>query len=109
MAEKRSRASWSSDFVNKTFLDACIEELTNNGREGSGLKSTSWNTIAEKLKKEHDFVVEKKQMKYRYDYLKSKYAVWLKLKNKTGNLYNPVTNTFQMTDEEWKAEAKVIF
>lgn len=109
MAEKRSRASWSSDFVNKTFLDACIEELTNNGQEGSGLKSTSWNTIAEKLKKEHDFVVDKKQMKYRYDYLKSKYAVWLKLKNKTGNLYNPVTNTFQMTDEEWKAEAKVIF
>ncbi|XP_023762570.2 uncharacterized protein LOC111911023 [Lactuca sativa] len=107
MAEKRSRASWSSDFVNKTFLDACIQELTSNGREGSGLKGTSWNTIAKKLKKEHDFVVDKKQMKYRYDYLKSKYAVWLKLKNKTGNLYNPITNTFQMTDEEWKAEAKL--
>ncbi|KAL7610368.1 hypothetical protein Lser_V15G14500 [Lactuca serriola] len=94
MAEKRSRASWSSDFVNKTFLDACIEELTSNGREGSGLK-------------EHGFVVDKKQMKYHYDYLKSKYAVWLKLKNKTRNLYNLITNTFQMTDEEWKAEAKL--
>ncbi|KAL7593318.1 hypothetical protein Lser_V15G34879 [Lactuca serriola] len=46
-------------------------------------------------------------MKYRYYYLKSKYAIWLKLKNKTRNLYNPVTNTFQMTDEEWKAEVKL--
>ena len=60
MAEKRSRASWSSDFVNKTFLGACIQELTSNGREGSCLKGTSWNTIAEKLKKEHEFVVDKK-------------------------------------------------
>ncbi|KAL7584235.1 hypothetical protein Lser_V15G46219 [Lactuca serriola] len=107
MTEKRSRASWSSDFVNKTFLDACIEELTNNGREGSGPKGTSWNTIVEKLKKEHDFVVDKKQMKYHYDYLKSKYGVWMKLKNKTRNVYNSITNTFQMTDEEWKAEAKL--
>ncbi|KAL7615721.1 hypothetical protein Lser_V15G03658 [Lactuca serriola] len=46
-------------------------------------------------------------MKYRYDYLRSKYAVWLKLKKKTGNVYNSITNTFQMTDEEWKAEVKL--
>ena len=94
MAEKRHRA--------------CIHEVTTNGREGGGLKGSSWNAVAEKLKNEHGFVVEKKQMKYRYDYLKAKYYVWLKLKNKTGNLYNPITNTFHMIDEEWEAEAKVL-
>ncbi|XP_023765942.1 uncharacterized protein LOC111914433 [Lactuca sativa] len=46
-------------------------------------------------------------MKNRYNYLKAKYAVWLKLKNKTGNLYNLVTNSFNMTNEEWEAEAKL--
>ena len=63
--------------------------------------------VAEKLKTDHNFIVEKKQMKNRYDYLKAKYEVWLKLKNKKGNIYNPITNSFNMTNEEWEAEAKV--
>ena len=33
----------------KTFLDACIHELTTNGREGSGLKTSSWKIVREKL------------------------------------------------------------
>ena len=107
MADKRIRVSWKSELVDKTFLEACIQELTSNGREGSGLKASSWAVVAEKLKTDHNFIVDKKQMKNRYDYLKAKYAVWLKLKNKTGNIYNPVTNSFNMTNEEWEAEAKV--
>lgn len=107
MTDKRTRVSWKSELVDKTFLEACIQELTSNGREGSGLKASSWAVVAEKLKTYHNFVVDKKQMKNRYDYLKAKYAVWLKLKNKTGNIYNPVTNSFNMTNEEWEAEAKV--
>ncbi|XP_023748664.2 L10-interacting MYB domain-containing protein-like [Lactuca sativa] len=107
MADKRIRVSWKSELVDKTFLEACIQELTSNGREGSGLKASSWAMVAEKLKTDHNFIVDKKQMKNRYDYLKAKYAVWLKLKNKTGNIYNPVTNSFNMTNEEWEAEAKL--
>ncbi|XP_052624812.1 uncharacterized protein LOC111888675 [Lactuca sativa] len=107
MADKRIRVSWKSELVDKTFLEACIQELTSNGREGSGLKESSWAVVAEKLKTDHNFIVDKKQMKNRYDYLKAKYAVWLKLKNKTGNIYNPVTNSFNMTNEEWEAEAKL--
>ncbi|XP_023728349.1 uncharacterized protein LOC111876058 [Lactuca sativa] len=91
----------------KHFLEACIHELTSNGREDSGLKTSSWTVVTEKLKKYHNFVVDKKQMKNQYNYLKAKYAVWLKLKNKTGNLYNPVTDSFNMTNEEWEAEAKL--
>ncbi|CAI9268818.1 unnamed protein product [Lactuca saligna] len=76
-------------------------------KELGGLKASSWAVVAEKLKTGHNFVVEKKQMKNRYNYLKAKYAVWLKLKNKIGNIYDPVTNSFTMTNEEWEAEAKV--
>ncbi|KAI3739191.1 hypothetical protein L2E82_29590 [Cichorium intybus] len=45
-------------------------------------------------------------MKNQYDYLSGKYAVWVKLKNRTGNIYDPITNTFNLTDEEWELEAK---
>ncbi|XP_023745610.2 uncharacterized protein LOC111893758 [Lactuca sativa] len=107
MTDKRIRVSWKSELVDKTFLQACIQELTSNGGEGSGLKASSWAVLAEKLKTNHNFIVDKKQMKNRYDYLKAKYAVWLKLKNKIGNIYNPVKNSFNMTNEEWEAEAKL--
>jgi len=69
--------------VNKSFLEACIYEVTIRGREGSGFKAISWDAVGKKLKAEHDFYVEKSQMKTRYTYLKQKYAVWLKIKNKT--------------------------
>ncbi|XP_035829961.1 uncharacterized protein LOC118479516 [Helianthus annuus] len=45
-------------------------------------------------------------MKNRYDYTKSKFAAWLKLKSKTGNVYDPITNTFNLLEEEWQTEIK---
>ncbi|CAH9140541.1 unnamed protein product, partial [Cuscuta epithymum] len=45
-------------------------------------------------------------MKNHYDYLKGKYGAWLLLKNKTGNVYDPSTNTFNLTPEEWEIEIK---
>ncbi|GKC39991.1 hypothetical protein Tco_1052375 [Tanacetum coccineum] len=45
-------------------------------------------------------------MKNHHDYLKGKYGAWLLLRNKTGNVYDPSTNTFNLTDEEWEIEMK---
>ncbi|KAJ0587225.1 putative Myb/SANT-like domain-containing protein [Helianthus annuus] len=106
MSQRRGRISWKQESVDKTFLEACIVEVTLHGREGSSLKQSSWKNVAEKLKTEHNFIADQKQMKNRYDYLKSKFAAWSKLKNKTGNVYNPVTNTFNLSEEEWQLEIK---
>ncbi|XP_023738324.1 uncharacterized protein LOC111886317 [Lactuca sativa] len=87
MAEKRPRINWKQiEGVEKTFLEACIHEITTYRREGSSLKASSWKNVAERLKTEYNFVVDQKQMKNRYDYLKAKFGAWLKLKNKIGNL-----------------------
>ncbi|KAJ9557833.1 hypothetical protein OSB04_012447 [Centaurea solstitialis] len=43
-------------------------------------------------------------MRNHFDYLKGKYGAWLKLKNKTGNIYDPSTNTFNLTPEKWEVE-----
>ncbi|KAK9079613.1 hypothetical protein SSX86_001286 [Deinandra increscens subsp. villosa] len=103
MVQKRVRASWTP-VVDKTFLEACIHEVTIHGRDG--FKPVSWRAIAEKLKNEHTFVVDQKKMRNHYDYLKGKYTAWSKLKNKTGNVYNPVTNMFTLSEEEWQLEIK---
>ncbi|KAK1402045.1 hypothetical protein POM88_001650 [Heracleum sosnowskyi] len=40
-------------------------------------------------------------MRNRYDYLRNRYVAWCQLKSKTGNHYNPVTNSFNFIEEEW--------
>ncbi|XP_076916633.1 L10-interacting MYB domain-containing protein-like [Bidens hawaiensis] len=100
------RINWKQEGVEKTFLEACIHELTVNGREGGNLKTLSWKNISEKLKMQHNFIVEQKQMRNRYDYLKGRFSAWRKLKNKTGNIYNAVTNMFNLSEEEWQLKMK---
>lgn len=100
MSQKRTRVTWKQDCLVKSFLEACIHEVTTYGRFGSSLKATSWKAVADRLKTEHNFIVDQKQIKNQYNYLRGKYVVWVKLKNKTGNIYNPITNTFNLTDEE---------
>ncbi|KAL4577178.1 hypothetical protein LXL04_013282 [Taraxacum kok-saghyz] len=106
MSQKKPRVIWK-ECADKTFLEACIHELTTNGRDGSGFKASSWKIVAEKLKSEHGLLVDQKQMKNHYDCFKAKYVACVKLKNKTGNIYNPITNSFNMTDEEWEMEGKL--
>ncbi|GKB30890.1 hypothetical protein Tco_0870291 [Tanacetum coccineum] len=43
-------------------------------------------------------------MKNHYDYLTTKYTAWLSLRNKTDNIYDVSTNTFNLSEEEWKLE-----
>ncbi|KAL6579796.1 hypothetical protein OROMI_007820 [Orobanche minor] len=45
-------------------------------------------------------------MRNRYDYLRSRYVAWCRLKSKTGNHYDPTTNTFNFTNQEWDQLAK---
>ncbi|KAL8196709.1 hypothetical protein R6Q57_024575 [Mikania cordata] len=105
MKPKRSRISWKQEGVEKTFLETCVHELTLHGREG-GSKALSWKRAAEKLQLEHKFIADLNQMKNHYDYLKAKFTVWTKLKNKTGNLYDPITNMFNLSEEDWQLEIK---
>ncbi|XP_024989444.1 protein lava lamp-like [Cynara cardunculus var. scolymus] len=103
---KKPRIYWRKEIVVKTFLEACIQEVALNGREGGSLKPVSWKNVAETLKMTHNFIVEQRQMKNHYDYLKGKFGAWSKLKNKTGDVYDPLTNTFNLTEEEWQIEMK---
>lgn len=77
---KRRRINWKKESVVQTFLEACIHEITIHGREGTSLKARSWKNVAEMLKNKHNFIVDQKQMKNHYDYLKAKYNAWLRQK-----------------------------
>ncbi|GJZ70206.1 Myb/SANT-like domain-containing protein [Tanacetum coccineum] len=90
--------------VVKTFLEACIHAIALDGREGVSLKVLSWKKVAKALKDNHNFEADLKQMRNHFDYMKIKYGAWLSLKNRTGNIYDESTNTFNLTEEEWELE-----
>ncbi|XP_074342589.1 L10-interacting MYB domain-containing protein-like [Apium graveolens] len=100
-SQKTLRTYWKDDNLTKTFLEACIHEVTTCGRQGSSLKPYSWDNVGEVLMKMHCFKVDQRQMRNRYDYLRNRYAAWCDLKAKTGNYYDPTTNTFNFTEQEW--------
>ena len=92
MGEKHQ---WTNDQI-KCLLESCIEEVNTLGRKGLSLHKDSWNKVGRVLKENFGVDLTQKQMKNSYDNLKAKYTGWIYLKNKTGNLYNPQTNTFNL-------------
>ena len=108
MPPKKSRMKWKEEW-SKMFLEACIHEVNTYGLQGSGPKPSSWKTVAEKLHKEHPLpLLDQKQLRNHWDYLKGKYQAWVKLKNRTGNIYDPTKNEFNLTEAEWEFETQVI-
>ncbi|KAK1401587.1 hypothetical protein POM88_001192 [Heracleum sosnowskyi] len=99
--QKKKRISWKDEALNKTFLEACIHEVTINGRQGTSLQPQSWIKVGEILKNKHSFDVSSRKMRNRYHYIKFRYSAWCLLKSKTRNHYDPTTNKFNFTDAEW--------
>ncbi|KAJ9561941.1 hypothetical protein OSB04_007101 [Centaurea solstitialis] len=93
---KRTRISCKNMVVVKMFLKTCIFEIALNGKERGSQKSNSWKKVSETLK---TFIILK-LIRSKY----GKYGAWLKLKNKTGNVYDPSTNSFNLTTEQWELE-----
>ena len=88
-------------------MDTCIEEVESVGRKGLSLQKDSWIRLGRVLKEKFGVDLSQKQMKNAYDNLKAKYTGWVYLKNKTGNIYNSQTNTFNLRVEEWDDFKKV--
>lgn len=48
-------------------------------------------------------MLKKKQIKNDWVYIKKKkYSTWIKMTKVTGHCYNPVTQTFDWSDERWE-------
>ncbi|KAL4590011.1 hypothetical protein LXL04_002929 [Taraxacum kok-saghyz] len=93
------KITWSQEQL-KCLLETCIEEVNKVGRKGLSMHKDSWTKLGSVLKERFGMELSQKQMKNCYDNLKAKYVGWAYLKNKTGNLYNPQTNMFNLTMEE---------
>nr|GFA63382.1 myb/SANT-like domain, Harbinger transposase-derived nuclease domain protein [Tanacetum cinerariifolium] len=101
MKGPKQRKFWSDEMI-KVLLDKCIKEMNSTGRNGTSLHKQSWARLGWVFKEKFNIDFNQKDIKNGFDNLKAKYFGWLYLKNKTGNLYNPDTKMFNLTQEEWE-------
>ena len=105
--DENVRIRWNNENI-KCFLEMCIDVVNKVGRNGGSLRKESWTTLVKKLEEVcHMKNLTQKQLKNQYDYLKGKYSGWVYLRNKTGNIYDPVMNTFKLSNQEWEEFIKV--
>lgn len=104
LTKTKPRVIWNSENVMKTFLEACIREAADSGKQGGNFGQQSWRKVIKILKESHNFVVDQKQTKNRFDYIRYKYQAWCRLKSKSQNVYDASTNTFNLSEEEWDQE-----
>nr|XP_043628998.1 uncharacterized protein LOC122600356 isoform X2 [Erigeron canadensis] len=100
-AKGNGRMTWEEDCV-KCFLEACIHEATRLHRKGSGLHQWSWVYVRNQLQIVCHKKLAIKQMRNKYDSIKWTFFGWAYLKENMGHLYNPKTNTFKLTDDDWR-------
>lgn len=103
----KPRVLWNNENVMKTFLEACIHEAADSVKQGGNLGQQSWKRVVKLLKESHSFVVDIKQARNRFDYNRYKYQAWCRLKNRSQNIYDASTNTFNLSEEEWDQEIQV--
>ncbi|XP_047318624.1 L10-interacting MYB domain-containing protein-like [Impatiens glandulifera] len=107
MADNMQRANWKDPKLLKLYFDACIEEDRSGNKNGNVFKKRYWDIISNSIKEKKGLILSQKQLKNQWDYLKKKYGIWEKIINKTGNGYDPITNTVGWTSEEWEEYIKV--
>ncbi|XP_021974865.2 L10-interacting MYB domain-containing protein-like [Helianthus annuus] len=101
METNDGRQQWTDEAV-KCLLETCLEEIGRIGRNGQSLCRESWVIVGKKLKEQFHMDLTQKQIRNAFNTMKSKYIGWCYLRNKTGNLYNPETNMFTLTPQEWE-------
>ncbi|PWA53800.1 myb/SANT-like domain, Harbinger transposase-derived nuclease domain protein [Artemisia annua] len=91
----------------KFFLDSCIEEVNRVDVKGQSLHVESWAIVGKKMKEKFGLATTQKQLKNKFDYYRGKHLAHAYLRGKTGNIFNADTNTFNLTDEEWRDLNKI--
>ena len=71
-----ARANWKNPELIKLFIDLCLQEAVDSGKNGGSLKKESWDRIRVAFRQQKNVDLSQKQLKNQWEYLKKKYGVW---------------------------------
>ncbi|XP_021748949.1 L10-interacting MYB domain-containing protein-like isoform X3 [Chenopodium quinoa] len=96
---KRSKATWS-DETTKIFCEVCAEEVHAGNRPHTHFSKIGWNNVVIKFQQRSGKKYDQKQLKNKWEKLKTEYATWKNLIEKeTGLGWDHEKNTIVASDQ----------
>ncbi|XP_009344427.1 L10-interacting MYB domain-containing protein [Pyrus x bretschneideri] len=96
----RSKATWTPGH-RKVFFDLCLEEMDKGNKPGTHFTKEGWRNLIQGFYEQTGLRYTKKQMKNHWDFTKKQWKVWVKLIAESSMKWDPTTNQFGASAEEW--------
>ncbi|KAG2406278.1 L10-interacting MYB domain-containing protein [Vigna angularis] len=94
------KASWTPAY-HKMFVDLCIEETLNGNKNATHFTKEGWRNIVGSFNAKTGMRYDKKQIKNHYDSTRKLWKIWAKLIGDDKMKWDPHTNTFGASEEDW--------
>ncbi|ESW35504.1 hypothetical protein PHAVU_001G240000 [Phaseolus vulgaris] len=94
------KASWTPAY-HKMFVDLCIEETLKGNKSATHFTKEGWRNIVGSFNAKTGMRYDKKQIKNHYDSTRKLWKVWAKLIGDDKMKWDPQTNTFGASEEDW--------
>ncbi|XP_061356707.1 L10-interacting MYB domain-containing protein-like [Gastrolobium bilobum] len=108
MSTSTSKANWTPAF-HKIFVDLCLNEMLKRNEPGTHIiTKEGWRNIIGSFYAKTGVRYDKKQFKNHYDSTRKQWKVWVKLTSDSSMKWDPKTNEFGASEEDWNNYIKAI-
>ena len=97
---KKAKATWTPDF-HKIFVDLCLELTLKGCKPGTHLNKEGWRDLEESFHRKVGVRYNRLQLKNHWDVTKEQWRVWCKLIGTDSMRWDPDTQTFGASEEDW--------
>ncbi|KAG2262678.1 hypothetical protein Bca52824_069757 [Brassica carinata] len=96
----RPKAVWEAEY-HRVFLDLCVEQTMLGNKPGTHFSKEGWRNILTSFQEQTGAMYDRMQLKNHWDTMSRQWKIWCRLVQ-TGYMgWDPETNTFGASDEEW--------
>ena len=106
MSTSTSKAKWTPA-NHKIFIDLCLEETLKGNKPGTHFTKEGWRNIMGSFCAKTGVRYDRKQIKNHWDATRKQWMSWVKLIGDSSMKWNPETNEFGATEEDWRNYIKV--
>ncbi|KAF7830989.1 L10-interacting MYB domain-containing protein isoform X1 [Senna tora] len=100
MSTSTSKAHWTPA-NHKIFIDLCLEEILKGNKPGSHFTKEGWRNLIGSFYAKTGIRHDRKQIKNHWDATRKQWRLWVKLIGDSSMKWDPKTNNFGATEEDW--------